>query len=184
MELVDPHPRFHRSFLTAVDEFVAAGEERYAGLAIFGLNGVPGEEFTREAIVEPAGFAAMVRVVLDARKPFAPRPVGYVPWTELWMAEGDEYLGRVTLRHELTDALLTWGGHIGYAVRPSARRRGHASTALRGMLGVAWRRGIDPALVTCDVDNAASRGVIEKAGGAFEDVREGKRRYWVPSPER
>ena len=88
MELVDPHPRFHRSFLAAVDEFVAAGEARYAGLAVFGLNGVPGDEFTREAIVEPAGFEAMVRVVLDARKPFAARPEGYVPWTELWMADG------------------------------------------------------------------------------------------------
>ena len=63
------------------------------------------------------------------------------------MAEGDEYLGRVTLRHELTAALLTWGGHIGYAVRPSARRRGHASAALHGMLGVAGQRGIDPVLV-------------------------------------
>ena len=181
MELVEPHVRFHASFLAAVDEFVAAGEDRYAGLPLFGLGGVPGEEFTRASIVAPAGFAELVRVVVEARKPFAARPVGYVPWTELWMAEGDEYLGRITLRHELTDALLTWGGHIGYAVRPSARRRGHASAALGAMLEVAWRRGIDPVLVTCDVDNVASRRVIELAGGVFEDVREGKRRYWVPS---
>lgn len=181
MELVDPHPRFHRSFLAAVEEFVAVGEERYAGLPIFGWGAVPGEEFPREAIVDAAGFAVLVEVALGARKPFAPRPPGYVPWTELWMAEGDEYLGRITLRHELTDALLTWGGHVGYAVRPSARRRGHALAALRGMLDVAWARGIDPVLVTCDLDNVASRGVIERAGGTFEDVREGKRRYWVPS---
>jgi predicted acetyltransferase len=97
------------------------------------------------------------------------------------MADGDEYLGRITLRHELTDALLTWGGHIGYAVRPSARRRGHASAALRRMLALAGDRGIDPVLVTCDLDNSASRLVIEGAGGEFEDVREGKRRYWVPA---
>jgi predicted acetyltransferase len=181
VELVDPHVRFHRSFLSAVDEFVAAGEPRHAGLPVFGWGGVPGDEFPSEAIVDPDGFAAMVRVLVEARKPFAARPAGYVPWTELWMADGDQYLGRITLRHELTDALLTWGGHIGYAVRPSVRRRGHASAALSGMLEVAWRRGIDPALVTCDVDNLASRRVIERAGGTFEDVREGKRRYWVPS---
>ena len=181
MELATPHPRFHRSFLAAADELVAAGEERYLGLPIFGCGAPLGPEFTREAVVDADGFAAMVRVVVGARNPFAPRPPGYVPWTELWMADGDEYLGRITLRHELTDALLTWGGHVGYAVRPSARRQGVASTALRGILELAGDRGIDPVLITCDVDNTASARVIERAGGEFEDVREGKRRYWVPA---
>lgn len=181
MELVEPHPRFHRSFLAAVAEFVAAGEERHVGLPVFGRGRRLGPEFTRESIVTPAGFAAMVRVVVEAKEPFSPRPEGYVPWTELWMADGDEYLGRATLRHELTDALLTWGGHIGYAVRPSARRQGFASAGLRCMLALADRRGIDPVLVTCDVDNVASRRVIERAGGEYEDTREGKRRYWVPT---
>jgi predicted acetyltransferase len=41
--------------------------------------------------------------------------------------------------------------------------------------------GIDPVLVTCDVDNVASRRVIEKAGGQFEDRRDGKLRFWVPA---
>ena len=181
MELVDPAPRFHRSFLSALDEFVAAGEARHAGLPTFGWGDGVGEEFTRDRIADPDGFAALVRFVVGAKRPFAPRPADYVPWTELWMAEGDEYLGRITLRHELTDALLTWGGHIGYAVRPSARRRGHASSALRSMLRLAGERGIDPVLVTCDLDNTASRTVIERAGGVFEDIREGKRRYWVPA---
>lgn len=181
MELVDPHPRFHRSFLAAVSEFVAAGEQSHVGLPVFGMGRVLGPEFTPESVVAAEGFAAMVQVVLDAKRPFAPRPPGYVPWTELWMAEGDEYLGRITLRHELTDALLTWGGHIGYAVRPAARRQGLASEALQGMLEVAARRGIDPVLVTCDIDNVASRRVIEKAGGEYDDTREGKRRYWVPT---
>ncbi len=49
------------------------------------------------------------------------------------------------------------------------------------MLPVAHDRAIDPVLVTCDVDNGASRRVIEGAGGEYEDTREGKRRYWVPT---
>ena len=41
--------------------------------------------------------------------------------------------------------------------------------------------GIDPALVTCDTDNLASRRVIERCGGVLEDERQGKLRFWVPT---
>jgi predicted acetyltransferase len=104
-----------------------------------------------------------------------------VSGTYLWMVDGETVVGRVSLRHELTPWLLEVGGHIGYAVRPSARRRGYASEALRLMLQVAAERGIDPALVTCDEDNVGSRRVIEANGGVLEDLRGGKLRFWVPT---
>ena len=186
MRLTEPDPRFHRSYLAAFDEFVAAGEDRHAGLPSFGAppytDAEPlGHGFTRKAVAEPEGFAALVDLVRRVADPGSPRPRGYVPWTELWMAEGDEYLGRITLRHELTEALFTWGGHIGYVVRPSARRQGHASAALQGIMPLCRERGIDPVLVTCDVDNDPSRRTIEGAGGVYEDTREGKLRYWIPT---
>ena len=187
MRLVEPDVRFHTSFVAAVEEFLAAGEERYVGLPQFGARPYTaeqpaGHEFRVDQIRRPDGFAELVRVVAAAEDPASPRPRGYVPWTERWMAEGDEYLGRITLRHELTEALFTWGGHIGYVVRPSARRKGYASQALHGMLDVCRERGIDPVLVTCDVDNVGSRRTIEGAGGEYEDTREGKRRYWIRLP--
>jgi len=182
MELVDPDTRFHRSYLAALDELAEVGEERYAGLPDRPAEGdLPGVRFTRESLEDPDDFAALVAFLLRQRDPFAPRPRAYVPFTELWMAEGDEYLGRISLRHELNALLHEWGGHIGYAVRPSARRRGHATAALNRMLEVCAARGIDPVLVTCDVDNEASRRTIEGAGGSYEDTREGKLRYWVPA---
>jgi predicted acetyltransferase len=49
------------------------------------------------------------------------------------------------------------------------------------MLGLCHQRGIDPALVTCDVDNEASRRTIERNGGVYEDTRQGKLRYWLPT---
>jgi predicted acetyltransferase len=64
---------------------------------------------------------------------------------------------------------------------PSARRRGHATAALAQSLRLAAGLGIDPALVTCDDTNVASRQVIEKNGGVLEDVREHKMRFWVPT---
>ena len=85
------------------------------------------------------------------------------------------------MRHELTPPLLEVAGHIGYCVRPSARRKGYATQMLAQSLPIAAGLGIDPALVTCDVDNTGSRKAIEAAGGELEDERHGKLRFWVPT---
>lgn len=68
-------------------------------------------------------------------------------------------------------------------MRPSARRRGHARAAFLAGLPYARRLGIDPALVTCDTDNVASRKIIEAAGGVFEQEFDGKLLYWVPTDQ-
>ncbi len=113
------------------------------------------------------------------RSKTTPRPEGYVPATEMWWVEGETFLGQITIRHRLTPHLLEAGGHIGYDVRPSARRRDHATEMLRQTLAIAHGMGIDPALITCDVDNIGSRTVIERNGGVLEDERAGKLRFWV-----
>ncbi|GAA3787020.1 GNAT family N-acetyltransferase [Micromonospora maritima] len=68
-------------------------------------------------------------------------------------------------------------------MRPSARRRGLATFALGAALAEAARRGIDPVLVTCEVENTASARTIERHGGVLEDVRDTElgrlRRYWI-----
>lgn len=106
---------------------------------------------------------------------------GWVHCTSRWIRdrESGEVLGFLAVRHRLTPFLLEVGGHIGYSVRPSARRRGVAAAALAQGLEIAAALGIDPVLLTCDSDNTASRRTIEGAGGELEDVRDGKRRYWI-----
>jgi predicted acetyltransferase len=132
-------------------------------------------------VASDEAFGRFVSTVRANRLEETPRPAGYVPGTELWWVDGDEYLGRIGIRHRLTPTLLEVGGHIGYDVRPSARRRGHATEMLRQALAVAHELGIDPALITCDLDNVASRSVIERNGGVLEDQRGGKLRFWVPT---
>lgn len=107
--------------------------------------------------------------------PVAPQ----VPSDHWWIVEGRTVLGFIAIRHRLNDYLLEHGGHIGYSIRPSRRREGHASRAV----GLALKRcdelGIDRVLITCEDDNAASARTIESHGGVLEDVREGVRRYWI-----
>jgi len=81
----------------------------------------------------------------------------------------------------ITDALRRVGGHIGYDIVPSARQRGHATAMVRAALPIAARMGIDPALVTCDIDNVASRKVIEGNGGRLWQAGDGKLRFWLPT---
>lgn len=174
--LVDPDPRYQQSFLDAADEFIATGQPSYAGILQLPEADVV---FTRAGLEDPAEFARLVAHLIADREEDTPRPRGWVPATVKWIVEDDCYVGRVSLRHRLSPDLLTWGGHIGYGVRPSARGRGAATYALGAMLGIAAERGIDEALVTCDVDNEASRRTIERNGGVYEDTRQGKLRYWV-----
>ena len=109
----------------------------------------------------------------------SPRADGWVPATTLWWVQDNAYLARIAVRHRLTDYLLEYAGHIGYDVRPSARRQGHATAMLQHMLPIARELGIEQALVTCDAANIGSRKVIEANGGRFEDERGGKLRFWV-----
>lgn len=110
---------------------------------------------------------------------------GRVPAAFLLAWSGDQLVGRASIRLELNDYLATAGGHIGYAVLPEHRRRGHATEILRQSLIVARAAGIEDVLVTCAVDNVGSRAVIERCGGEFDSVvhdpKEGveKRRYWI-----
>lgn len=135
----------------------------------------------RQAWLDDRAFAEFVAELDAQRLEETPRPSGWVPSTELWWVRGDEFLGRIVIRHRLTPILLDVGGHIGYDVRPSARRRGHATAMLRRALPMARELGIDPALITCDVGNIGSRAVIERNRGVLEDERHGKLRFWVPS---
>lgn len=175
--LILPTTAVHASFVAAMNEFRAEGRggpDDSTGI------GVEIRAFADEW-PEPAGFARYVGWLLLLRRENAPKPDGWVTATTYWWVEGEEYLGRLNIRHRLTPDLLEWGGHIGYDVRRSARRRGHATAMLAAGLTRAAEVGIDRALVTCDVDNVGSRRVIELNGGVYEDERKGKLRFWVPT---
>lgn len=106
-------------------------------------------------------------------------PDDWVTHTSYWITDGEQILGFIDLRHELTDKLLRFGGHIGYAVGRSARGKGVAGQALTRALQECDRRGITEVLITCDQTNRASQAVIERAGGELENIEGTTRRYWI-----
>jgi predicted acetyltransferase len=109
---------------------------------------------------------------------------GRVRHTYLIATAGDAIIGRVSLRHTLNERLRECGGHLGFGVVPSHRRKGYGTQMLRQSLPIARALGIDRVLLTCDDRNLGSIRIIESCGGVFEDTRpraEGgiTRRYWI-----
>ncbi|MET7329782.1 GNAT family N-acetyltransferase [Nonomuraea sp. NPDC005650] len=158
-DLIAPAARLHTAWLDAHAEWGPGVHEDGFGL------------LATDEVESPAGFAAWVA-----------RLAGEPACTYRWIVEDDQVLGGIALRHG-SGEFVRWAGHIGYGVRPSARRRGLAAWALGRMLDEARALGMDRVLLVCAADNVASVKTIERHGGVLEGVRDTAlgpaRRYWI-----
>ena len=164
--LVEPSLTYKYPCLDAVREFHAAGE--YA---------VDAEQLG-------AKFEELIAQLAAAKDPANVQPGG-LPYEDFWLMDGDEWIGKLTLRTTINEKYLHAGGHIGYEIRPSQRRRGYGTLLLRMGLEKARERGLKRVLLTCDETNIGSRRVIERNGGQLENAVEVegqialKMRYWI-----
>ena len=109
-----------------------------------------------------------------------------VPATQyLAIRKSDKKLvGMVSIRHELNDYLEKYGGHIGYSIRKSERRKSYATQLLKRALGYCRTLGLPSVLITCEKENIGSATVIKLNGGVLENevvTPEGTitQRYWI-----
>jgi predicted acetyltransferase len=172
MQLVVPSIKYKESFLEALEEYQKSiSSDR---LDIYALNA----EMLRE------DFDSYVKRLLDEEKGIG-LPPGYVPQTTYWLIDEGQFVGRVSIRHRLTEHLLKEGGHIGYDIRPSKRRLGYGKKILSLVLPKVKELGITRALITCDETNIGSKKIIERNGGILENSillspdKPHKLRYWI-----
>lgn len=109
---------------------------------------------------------------------------GFVPASLYFLIDQNKKIyGALHIRHELNDYLLNYGGHIGYGIRPSERKKGYATKMLSLSLPIVKELGIKRVLITCNKENIASAKTIINNGGILENEvyenREITQRYWI-----
>ncbi len=115
------------------------------------------------------------------------KPENWVPSEQfVFLRERDhKIVGMTQFRHEFNDFLREFGGNIGYSVRPDERRKGYAKRMLTECLKVCRAFGLDRVLITCLVENEASRRTILSCGGVYDKTVYCERdnvnleRYWI-----
>ena len=169
LKLILPNKKYLNSFAKGMEEFRKEGKSR------------PVEKHLK-LFKSVKDFPAYEKFMRDKRRGIN-LPKGWVPSTAYWAMVGDKFVGILHLRHGLNKNLVKIGGHIGYAVVPSARRKGYATEMLRLALQKAKKMSIKKALLTCNEDNIGSKKVIERNGGVFAGkIREkgtSKLRFWI-----
>ncbi|MFS0864746.1 GNAT family N-acetyltransferase [Fredinandcohnia sp. 179-A 10B2 NHS] len=133
---------------------------------------------------DPSDFQAMLQSLFDSEKG-ENLPEGWVPDSTYWLInENKKVIGAVNIRHSLTDSLTNSGGHIGYGIRPSERRKGYATKLLSLSLDKAKELGIRKVLVVCDAANIGSEKTILNNGGLrdsdfIEEDGNVIKRFWI-----
>ena len=124
---------------------------------------------------------------LDADLDFENIKPGRVPAATYFSVRisDNKVIGIINIRYELNEYLENFGGHIGYSIRVTERKKGYGCKQLKLALEKCLEIPINKVLVTCMDNNIGSEKVIKSCGGIYEDTRysneEGYnfKRYWI-----
>ena len=167
--LVKPSMKYREAYLSFYADWIDSGEDM-----------VPW-------VIEkdPADFQAMIEFLYAEDCEEKINDSSWVPHSTYWLLDDqNNVVGAVNIRHRLNENLFYRGGHIGYGIRPSARRKGYATLLLAGALEKTRELGISRALVVCDNGNLGSERTIIRNGGVFEsefieDDGNIVKRFWI-----
>ena len=167
---VDPGPLIDRELeLVAPDERWIDGLLHTLGHPLTRQLAPRDTELTREQLTR------FVRDFPLGRQSSEPEK-GIVPAYHFWMRLRPEFdplveiAGGIALRVGRSRNLEMYLGQVGYIVHPPARGRRYAQRAVRLLLPLAKRMGLNPLWITCSPDNFASRRTCEGVGGKWVDT--------------
>ena len=167
--LIRPTAEYEKDIAAYKDEFLVSGDS---------MDGTAG-------LINATSVMEWIRQIALNESEETVQP-GFVP-SSTFLAihtQSRRLVGVIDIRHRLNDHLLVTGGHIGYSVRKSERRKGYAKEMLRqALLFCREECKLNRCLLTCNSENIASSRTIEANGGVLENmVSDGKRmvkRYWI-----
>lgn len=167
ISLIEPSIKYKEQILDYKYEFIENSEQLHGTAGLANAKTVEG---WLEAIKKNSKEETVTKGLVPAS-------------TYLIINEEDYLVGFIDIRHRLNKYLELHGGHIGYSVRKSERKKGYGKEALKLGLEKCRALNIDRVLVTCDPDNIPSIKTILANGGVFEnevvDKNESTRRYWI-----
>ncbi|MBQ6592794.1 MAG: GNAT family N-acetyltransferase, partial [Solobacterium sp.] len=145
MKLIEPTTEYRRQIQACRKEFLDCGD------SMDGTGGLRNSEDPTKWLEHCALYKDSLTV-----------PKGRIPATHYIFVreEDDKIVGMLQIRHYFNDYLEKYGGHIGYSVAPSERRKGYASQMLKTALPKCKELGIDKVLITCIDNNEGSRKTI------------------------
>lgn len=172
VQLIIPHTKYQQSYVDALREGLHLTQATAEDIAL--------AEQDLDAYFKKRFDLSTPVTLPDGRQ------MTRVPQTDLWLVDGEKFLGISSVRHQLNDFLMQRGGHIGYAIRATERKKGYGKLILKLTLAyVKSTLGLEKALVTCHDQNIGSIRIIENNGGILQDtvpiagLAIPERRYWI-----
>lgn len=89
-----------------------------------------------------------------------------VATSTFWLINRDEVVGITRLRHKEVE----FDGHIGYDISPKFRNKGFGTLILKLVIEKCKDLELKEVIITCHINNEASRKIIEKNDGILLDT--------------
>ena len=85
-------------------------------------------------------------------------------------ANDNKIVGSINIRWNLPEEMRRFGGHIGYGIRPTERRKGYNKINLYLGLIKIKEMGLKDIQLSCEADNIGSVKTLEALGGILKET--------------
>lgn len=115
-------------------------------------------------------FEEALERCLNMKNEWYAKSINRVPGKTFLLIRKDDnkIVGTINIRWNLSEKMLKFGGHIGYGIRPTERRKEYNKIQLYLVLLEAQKLNLDKVMLDCSVDNLGSDKTIKALGGILE----------------